>query len=217
MTIAKHNTMTDCPLCNSKADTFYNYNKRHFFKCNTCAGIFLDKKLWLTKEEEIARYKTHNNDVEDKNYQQFVAPITTAVLKDFTVKHKGLDFGAGTGPVISKVLGDHNFQIVQYDPFFHNYKNLLDKNYNYIVCCEVMEHFYYPKKEFDLLKKIMLPHARLYCMTVLFDESMNFHNWYYKNDPSHVFIYQFKTIYWIKENFKFSDVTINDRLITFTN
>jgi len=216
MTSIEHKKTEICLLCNSNASTFYNYNDRHFFKCNTCAGIFLDKNLWLTKEDEIARYITHNNDVEDKNYQLFVSPITNAVLRDFDKEHYGIDFGAGTGPVISKILGDHKFQIVQYDPFFHNYKNLLDKKYDYIVCCEVIEHFYHPKKEFDLLKKIMRPNAKLYCMTVLFEDNMDFHNWYYKNDPSHVFIYQSKTIYWIKENLKFSDVIINNRLITFS-
>ena len=216
MTISGHNKTADCPLCNSKACSYYNYNKRHFYKCMTCCGIFLDRKLWLTKEEEIARYTMHNNDVEDKKYQQFVAPITNAVLKDFTAKHRGIDFGAGTGPVISKVLGDHNYKIVQYDPLFHNHKVLLDLRYDYIVCCEVMEHFFHVKKEFDLLRKIMLPNGKLYCMTVLFDDCNDFHNWYYKNDPSHVFIYQYKTIYWIKKTFKFSHVKIKDRLITFS-
>jgi len=211
------NNSNFCPLCDSEAETFYDQNKRHFYKCKNCDGFFLDKKLWSTKEEEIARYMTHNNDIEDKKYQQFVSPITSSVLRDFTLHHKGLDFGAGTGPVISKVLEDNNFQIVQYDPYFHNYPSLLESAYDYIVCCEVMEHFYDPKKEFTLLKKLIVPNGKLYCMTVLFDDSTEFHNWYYKNDPTHVFLYHKNTIHWIKENFGFSNVSIEDRLITFSN
>lgn len=45
----------------------------------------------------MLRYQKHNNDIEDDGYQKFVAPITTAIMKDFTQNHKGLDFGAGTG------------------------------------------------------------------------------------------------------------------------
>ncbi len=217
MSIEEQNITATCPLCDSKANTFYQQGERHFFQCPTCYGIFLDKNLWLTKAEEIARYNTHNNDVEDKNYQQFVSPITFAIKRDFTQYHKGLDFGAGTGPVISKVLSDTNYQIAQYDPFFHKYPLLLKSTYEYIACCEVIEHFYNPKKEFSLLKKLLAENGELYCMTVIFDDSMDFHNWYYKNDPTHVFMYHQRTIHWIKENFGFSHVTIESRLITFSN
>ncbi len=114
-------------------------------------------------------------------------------------------------------MNDHGFQIVQYDPFFYNFPVLLESTYDYIVCCEVIEHFYNPKKEFNLFKKLLKPSGKLYCMTVLFDDSMDFHKWYYKDDPTHVFIYHHKTIDWIKESFKFSNASIEGRLITFTN
>jgi len=217
MSIKQQNTTANCPLCTSKSNIYYHQNKRLFFQCSRCFGIFLDKKLWLSNAKEIERYNTHNNDVEDKNYQHFVSPITTAVVRDFAQHHKGLDFGAGTGPVISKVLTDTNFQIVPYDPYFHNTPSLLESTYDYIVCCEVMEHFYHPEKEFTLLKNLLKKDGKLYCMTVLFDDSVNFHNWYYKNDPTHVFIYHPNTIHWIKEHFEFSNVIIEGRLITFSN
>jgi len=211
------NSTANCPLCNSKSNTFYKQNDRCFFQCTTCYGIFLDKELRLNQDKEIIRYKLHKNDIEDKNYQQFVSPITSSVLEDFTEKHKGLDFGAGTGPVISKVLNDNDYQIVQYDPFFHNNINLLESTYDYIACCEVIEHFYNPKKEFNLLKKLLKPNGKLYLMTALFDETIDFNKWYYKNDPTHVYIYHQKTIHWIKKKFDFSEVTIKGRLITYSS
>lgn len=217
MPTIEKNTTANCPLCNSKSSIFYQKDERLFFQCANCYGIFLDKRLRLSSAEEKARYNTHNNDVDDERYQQFVSPITSAVIKDFTKNHIGLDFGAGTGPVISKLLTDIDFQISQYDPFYHNYPMLLKSKYDYIVCCEVIEHFYNPNKEFKLLKNILKKHGKLYCMTVLFDDSMNFHNWYYKKDPTHVFFYQPKTIGWIKEHFNFSNVIIKGRLIIFSN
>jgi len=98
---------------------------------------------------------------------------------------------------------------------FHSSPTLLKETYNYIACCEVIEHFYNPKKEFALLKKLLKPNGKLYLMTALFDKTIDFHTWYYKNDPTHVFIYQEKTINWIKNEFDFSAVTIKGRLITF--
>lgn len=176
----------------------------------------MDKKLRPDSELEKLRYQEHINDVENEGYQNFVSPITSAILKDFLPINKGLDFGAGTGPVISKVLRDNNFSIVQYDPFFHNYPILLNDKYDYIACCEVMEHFYHPKKEFELLRHLLQPNGKLYCMTDLYDESIDFSKWYYKNDQTHVFIYHKKSIDWIQKNIEFSDVTVDGRLITFS-
>ena len=175
----------------------------------------MDKNLRPNSETEKLRYEEHINDVENEGYRKFVSPITSAILNDFLPTDKGLDFGAGTGPVISKILNDNNFSIVQYDPFFHNYPNLLNAKYNYIACCEVMEHFYHPKKEFKLLQNLLQPNGKIYCMTDLYDESIDFHKWYYKNDQTHVFIYHKNSINWIQKKIGFSDVTIDGRLITF--
>lgn len=205
-----------CHLCKSEGIEFYNFRKQLHHQCPNCRAIFINKDHLLDSSTEIEHYEKHNNDVEDEGYQNFVSPITNAILKEYSDKHEGLDFGAGTGPVISKVLKDNNYQILQYDPYFHNYPNLLTKQYDYIACCEVIEHFYEPKKEFQLLKSLLKPEGKLYCMTHIYDESIDFHEWYYKNDPTHVFIYMKETLEWIKKKCNFSDVNINDRLITFT-
>jgi hypothetical protein len=205
-----------CPLCGNPGKIFYQFKEKLFHQCNHCKGIFMDPQMIPGKTAEKKRYEEHNNDTEDKGYQHFVSPITNAILENFGTKHKGLDFGAGTAPVISKILSDHNFQIEPYDPYFFNCPELLKTQYDFIACCEVMEHFYNPYKEFKLLKELLHPKGKLYCMTDLYDESIDFHKWYYKNDQTHVFIYHERSIEWIKEEFSFSDATINGRLITFS-
>ena len=202
-----------CPLCNNTGFVFYQFKEQLHYQCENCEGIFIDKKLRPSPESEKTRYETHINDVEDPNYQKFVSPITNAILQDFTEKNKGLDFGAGTGPVISKILQNNNFQISQYDPFFHNYPNLLKQKYDYIACCEVIEHFYNPYKEFELLKNLLTQKGILYCMTDIYNKNIDFHKWYYKNDPTHVFIYQATTLQFIKKHFSFSELQISNRLI----
>lgn len=213
----RNNMSNPCPLCSHHGEIFYHENNRLFYKCMLCDGIYLHKKLRPNKETEKLRYEIHNNDVSDKRYQLFVSPITSAILNKFTLLDKGLDFGAGTGPVISKILQDNNYTIELYDPYFHDNQILLTKKYNYIACCEVIEHFYNPKKEFHLLKKMLDSNGKLYCMTDIFVDNIDFHQWYYKNDPTHVFIYQHKTFEWIKREYKFTKVNIVDRMITFSN
>jgi SAM-dependent methyltransferase len=205
-----------CPLCCNTAKLFYEGENRSHYQCITCFGIFIDANSRPSEEVEKTHYQQHNNDIEDKGYQKFVSPITEAVLHDFTANHKGLDFGAGTGPVISKVLTDHGYSIAPYDPYFHNYPKLLEEQYDYIASCEVIEHFFDPRKEFTLLKKLLKPRGKLYCMTHIYDISIDFADWYYKNDPTHVFIYHANTIEWIKREFKFADVMIDNRLVIFS-
>lgn len=145
----------------------------------------------------------HKNDVTDVGYQNFVSPIIKAAENNYSTNSLGLDFGARTGQVISKVLGDKGYKIRQFDPFFFNDTNALQHRYVYIVCCEVIEYFHSPCKEFELLKKILKPKGHLYCMTHLYTKEIDDANWYYKNDNTHVFFYQRETLMKIKDSFNF--------------
>ena len=205
-----------CPLCHKNSSKFYK-NEQQYYQCSACQAVFMDAEYFLGTAEEEARYLSHNNDVTDKGYQQFVSPITSSVLKHQNSKQKGLDFGAGTGPVITKVLEDNNFKLDLYDPFFHNHPVLLEQQYDYIVCCEVMEHFYQPDKEFALLKRLLKPGGRLYCMTDLYHEAIDFPKWYYQNDNTHVFFYHQQSLQYIKQNFGFSDLFVDGRLVIFSH
>jgi SAM-dependent methyltransferase len=202
----------NCPLCRSDSSPFADGKYR---SCHHCKGIFLPPDLHPDPEQELTVYRAHNNVVTDLRYQRFVSPITSAVLQEFTPEHIGLDFGAGTGPVISHVLKEKGYSILQYDPYFHPDTDLLNRTYDYIACCEVMEHFFYPVKEFTLLRKLLKPKGALFCMTHIFREGIEFENWYYRTDPTHVFIYREETLEWIKEFFKFSKVDIHKRLVCF--
>lgn len=209
--------LENCPLCKGEAEIFCEKPKHLFYKCNECEGIFRPTNTYLTLEEEKAHYELHNNDVNDVRYQNFVSPIVNAVLQDFTLNNKGLDFGSGTGPVIAKMLTDKGYQVQNYDLFFANEPSLLQEKYDYVSCCEVMEHFHKPYKEFELLKSLLLPKGKLYCKTAIYHNQTPFENWYYKDDFTHVFIYQPKTLEWIKNEFYFSNLIIKEKLIVFEN
>ena len=153
-----------------------------------------DSEFFLTEKEEKKRYETHNNDINDPGYRDFTAPVVNAITGSFGQDSKGLDFGSGTGPVISAALKEKGFDIDTYDIYFDNVPEKLKVKYDYIVCCETAEHFKNPAAEFPLFERLLKPMGAVFLMTEMFEEGMDFDSWYYKNDPTHVFSIQKKLL-----------------------
>lgn len=172
-------------------------------------------EFYIDPTAEKNRYEEHNNDVNDLRYQKFVSPITTAVFASFPNTALGLDYGCGTGPVAAVQLQEQGYKVNLFDPFFENHPQNLQQQYDFIICCEVMEHFFNPHKEFKLLARLLTPGGKLYCKTSLFTNDQDFGPWYYKNDPTHVFLYSPESLEWIKDNFRFKNLQIEPKLLTF--
>lgn len=206
---------TSCRLCNQQTNFFKRSRGRDYYRCTHCDAIQMDEKNLLSLDQEKNRYQLHNNDVHDVNYQKFVSPITSYVLDNFNKNNIGLDFGAGPGPVISKVLTDHKYNIKQYDPYFHPHEHLLNEKYDYVIACEVIEHFNKPKSAFSLLNQVLKNEGSWIFMTELYHDDIDFSQWYYKNDETHVFFYTKKTLQYIKGLYHFKDLSIENRLIVF--
>lgn len=203
-----------CTLCGSDTKTYEVWREKEYLKCKGCNALLLNSKDYLNAEQEKRRYQEHNNDVYDPRYQKFVSPIVDGVLRDYGREDLGLDFGAGTGPVITKMLKDQGYDIKIYDPFFANYPGKLEEKYDYIVCCEVMEHFHNPREEFQLMKSLLKEGGSIYLKTQLYSEEIDFASWGYKNDDTHVFFYHRKGLEWIRENIGFSSLLVEeDRII----
>lgn len=203
-----------CRLCGTSTTHLTTFRHRSYHRCPHCLAIQMNAIDLPSASMEQARYEQHNNDVTDPGYQRFVSPIVdyikTHVDADATI---GLDFGAGTGPVIAKLLDELGYAVNLYDPFFHPHETVLNQRYDYIISCEVVEHFHHPKKEFTLLRKLLKPDGFLILMTDLLPSLEDFSSWYYKNDETHVFFYHPETFSYIKEAFSFSDFFIDNRLV----
>jgi|SRR6056297_664636 len=207
----------NCNLCKGRSNIFYEIKDIKYYKCSRCNSIFMCPENFLTYEEERKRYKEHNNDVEDVRYQNFVSDIVEKVKKEWSYKNTlGLDFGAGTGPVITKLLKDDGYDVEIYDPFFCNKEKHLDKKYDYIVACEVIEHFHNPLKEFELLYSLLKKGGKLYCKTEIYSKDIDFEYWYYKDDLTHVFFYQEEAFVWMVKNIGFIEYKIDNRVIILT-
>ena len=211
----------NCPLCHHIADYFcsdHNEDQK-YYRCINCYSVFLDSSYYVDQHSEKSRYETHNNDVEDLRYREFVMPITDAIQDQFLEQAKGLDYGCGTGPVASVVLKHKGYENISlYDPYFYPDTSCLKELYDFIICCEVMEHFHDPKQEFLRLKSLLKPKGKLYCKTSLIENDISiegFKDWWYKDDPTHVFFYSEKTLEFIANHFNFGHLTLEPKLITF--
>lgn len=151
---------------------------------------------------------THNNDVDDVGYQNFVLPLLLEIKKRQPASARGLDFGAGTGPVLARLLREQGYDVALYDPFFWPDRTVLDSKYDFVFACEVIEHFYRPAAEFPLLHKLLHPGGLLATMTHIFDPTKDFESWYYRRDPTHVSLYSARTFDWIRSAFQFKTVEL---------
>lgn len=203
-----------CPLCNTSLQQRVDPK---YLLCSSCGAYVMEQEHWLSEAEEKARYDTHNNDVHDLGYRKFVSPICSAIQNDFSPEHVGLDYGCGPGPVISVVLNEMNYQVQLYDPFYSPDPTYLKLHFDYIFSCEVFEHFFDPKGEIEKLISLLKPNGKLYIMTHLYnpEKEVEFSSWYYKKDPTHVFIYTEKTISYIAQHFSLELEKIDGRLIVF--
>lgn len=199
-----------CPLCETplthKLDDFY-------YACQECEAIVKNSQYYLSSSAEKERYQEHNNDVQDVFYQQFTSPITHFILDNYSQNHLGLDYGCGTGPVISSQLQKEGFQVKLYDPFFYPDESYLNHTYDYIFSCEVFEHFYQPKLEIEKLLSLLKSNGRLIIMTHQFEGDISFSNWYYRKDPTHVFIYTKNTFEYIAKKYRLIIENQTNRLI----
>ena len=201
-----------CTLCGTEAQFFAEAHGRRYFDCPNCRAIVLHPQQYVTRNDEVYRYETHDNDVHDPRYQEFVRPLVASVQKRYEPGSHGLDYGSGTGPVAAKLLRDAGYSITTFDPFFDKNPAAMRNLYDFIISSEVAEHFHHPAKEFRLLKALLAPGGHLHCYTLRYREDIDFEGWHYVHDETHVIFYRKETAHWIREAFGFSGVDIEDRL-----
>lgn len=208
-------TTSNCPLCHNQAHRFCVIEQKNYFECDRCKSLFLERSSYPSKTAEKRRYTYHQNNLKDRGYRRFVRPLIKAVKSNFGNNHLGLDYGCGQNPVLTTLLRKKGMQVEKYDPFFQDNSRVFKKTYDYIVCCEVVEHFHQPRKEFERLKTLLKPGGTLFCKTSMITPKIksNFKTWWYKNDLTHVFFYSEKTFLQIKQQFNFAQLEVNPNYV----
>ncbi|MFW7377293.1 MAG: class I SAM-dependent methyltransferase [Oligoflexus sp.] len=167
----------------------------------------------MSLSEERSYYCLHENNVHDLSYQKFVQPLFEQVIQRALPLSQGLDYGCGDGPVLSYLLEEKGFAMVRYDPYFLPDESSLKQKYDFIVCCEVAEHFFLPLLEFRRLLSMLKSSGFLGLMTQIYRDDIDFGNWHYRRDPTHVSFYTETCIKWIAQSLGFSKVWTDEKQV----
>ena len=199
-----YNTRVKCPLCESSSasDFFEKTDPKRgplkYFKCPDCRLIFLSSAAHLGAEDEKNRYDQHQNNPDNVGYVKSLQKLVTPLSKKLAPGSHGLDFGCGPQSVLKLMFEELGHTMDLYHPYYFNDEDVLRNRYDFVVCTEVVEHFYSPQKEFiKLINLLKTQGSRLGIMTQLVEDEADFCNWWYHRDPTHVCFYRKETFQWI--------------------
>lgn len=206
----------NCPLCRGENhQKFVKDRKRDYYTCHDCHLVFTGTQFYLTSDEEKRLYDFHQNTPDNKGYCDFLMQIVRPILGDLKDGHVGLDFGCGPGPTLNLLFKENGYDMDLYDPFYKNDKSVFDKQYDFVTSTEVFEHLQRPDKVIDQIRPLLKENALLGVMTKIYDDSIDFKNWYYKNDMTHIVFYRRETIEWIANKWSFDYKIYGDNVIVF--
>ncbi len=191
-----------CPLCAQNVHAvLFSKKEVRYYSCAECELVFMDPAHFPSQDEERERYLQHNNDPNDGGYVKHLMDIGDRVLKKVDQGANGMDFGCGTVPVMAAELERRGVTCCSYDPFFADDRELLRRNYDFITCCEVFEHFHCPAVELIKLLNMLRDGGVLGVKTSLIEDGIDYERWYYANDPSHVVFLRDATVDWIADRY----------------
>ena len=203
-----------CPLCESKDHSqIHKDSLREYLSCSDCEFVFVPKSYHLSEADEKLRYDTHNNDPMDVRYRQFLSQLTEPLLKKIPDDSYGLDFGSGPGPTLSLMLQEKGHQLEIYDKFYAPNEHIFNQQFDFITATEVIEHLRDPKFELRRLASILKIGGYLSLMTHLLTQEIDFSNWYYKNDPSHIGFFNQKSLNYVAKELSFEINVYSERVI----
>ncbi|WKJ92090.1 class I SAM-dependent methyltransferase [Methylomonas montana] len=191
-------TALTCPLC-AATDThhFHSDRRRDYSRCENCLLVFVDSNQHLPLAQEKAIYDLHQNAIDDPGYLKFLSRLARPLLERLPANALGLDYGCGPGPALAELIKAQGHRVKLYDPFYADFPEHLQQDYDFIVCTEVVEHFREPKQEFNRLLGLLKPGGWLGIMTKLVIDAEAFAKWHYKNDQTHVAFFSQATFNWL--------------------
>ena len=184
-----------CIVCGSASVRHWQHaGDRDYYRCKDCLATMLNPTQRLAPADELAQYLNHQNDPADPGYRGFLARLATPLLERLPPRQQGLDYGCGPGPALAAMLRQAGHQVELYDPFFFTDPAPLTRTYDFITCTEVIEHFHEPAAEFARFQTLLRPGGWLALMTRFLADDVDFANWHYRRDPTHVVFYREETL-----------------------
>lgn len=189
-------------------------------KSNTFDGIeyILDEttnlvqkhaKHYVSESEELKRYDTHHNTLEDNRYIKYFNTIISQFIEPNLKAGTILDFGSGQAKILAYLMTDK--PVFSYDLFYFPETNLLKVKYDNIVLIETVEHFQDPLHYFKLLTSMLNQHGRLIIQTLFKPDLSEFGDWWYVRDNTHVSFYDLKVFKYLATKLNLEIIYTNNK------
>lgn len=192
-----------CPLCGATGAAAYHHDRfRSYRQCNICGLVFVPPDERLSAVDEKSYYDQHENELDDPGYRRFLSRLAHPLLERLTPGASGLDFGCGPGPAMACMLRAAGMHVDLYDPFYSPDTSVLNQQYDFITCTEVLEHLHRPGAELDRLFAMLKPSGWLGIMTKRVRDQKAFGNWHYIRDPTHVVFLSEASLTWIADHWR---------------
>lgn len=187
-----------CPLCHGPSIEPYHVDKtRDYVHCRTCDLVFVPAGQHLSDAAAKAYYDLHDNQPDDAGYRRFLDRLFTPLAERLTPNARGLDFGCGPGPTLSKMFEAAGHTVTLYDPNYAPDKSVLSATYDFVTLSEVAEHLAQPGKDLDGLWAGLAPGGWLGIMTKRVRDRRAFRTWHYITDPTHISFFSETTFHWL--------------------
>lgn len=204
----------NCPLCGTPAKIFTTGENRQYHLCNLCGLIFVPPEFHIAAEPEIARYREHENSLDNEGYVAMFMKKIALVKKHCPPIKTALDFGCGYEPVLKSLLEKEGIKTEIFDSNF--FPDLPKNNtYDMVISTETFEHFRNPMQDIQRAANCVSATGFLAVMTRFYPLAEggacenDFSKWYYQRDPTHIVFYTSKTFTWIAEKLGFK-IVYND-------
>lgn len=206
-----------CLVCHEPAKEFWKDpgDFAAYWNCERCGFVFKDRSLFLDAAAEKARYTAHQNSPDDPEYIRFLSRLAVPMMPYvLSLPGKnGLDYGCGPGPALHTLFEDAGCRMALYDPFFFPDEGVLQRTYDFCVCTEAVEHFHQPGVEFAGLASLVREGGYMGIMTRMLMPSVDFKEWWYRKDPTHVGFFRPETFCWIAERYGWQIEELTDQIM----
>lgn len=187
-----------CPLCGHPDIVPYHRDKhRDYLSCRNCDLVFVPPAQHLSAADEKAHYDLHENNPLDPAYRRFLDRLFIPLNQRLATHSRGLDFGCGPGPTLSKMFEEAGHSVALYDPYYAPDRSVLIAPYDFITLSEVVEHMAEPGKQLDCLWTGLAPGGWLGIMSKRVRDQKAFRTWHYTADPTHVSYFSEATFRWL--------------------
>ncbi len=213
-------TKSPCRVCNRGSSVFYR-DSRTFYRCGNCSLIFTDEIAQAPDQEK--HYKAQWGNQQDEFWKGQAEAILQIIRRYHEPRHV-LDFGAGSGALTDE-LRRRGVDCTPLEPMVHGFLKAQSYPHKFdaIIGVEVIEHLPNLWEELREMEKVLAPAGIMLFTTLLTEAFVNapdaaarFKEWWYKDDPTHVTFFGYRSLEVLGDIAGYDVDVILDKVIVFT-